>query len=143
MQFKKKQVRRVSLDITPLIDVVFLLLIFLLLSTTFIRSPGIHINLPSATIKQQSDKKKPLEISITKDERLYIFGKRIKKEKLKQELANHKHQLKSDTLIIRADGEVEHQLVVFVMDSAKQTGIHKLSIATQPGKTTRTKTSPQ
>ena len=141
MQFKKKQVRRVSLDITPLIDVVFLLLIFLLLSTTFISSPGIHINLPSATIKQKSEKQKSIEISITKDKKLYIFGKLINKKNIKQELANQKHQLKSQTLIIRADGQVEHQLVVFVMDSAKQAGINKLSIATQPKRPIQTKKS--
>jgi biopolymer transport protein ExbD len=141
MQFKKKHVRRMSMDITPLIDVVFLLLIFLLLSTTFISSPGIHINLPSAAIKQKSDKQKSLEISITKDDKLYIFGKIIKKNNLIQELSNQKHQLNSQTLIIRADGKVEHQLVVFVMDSAKQAGIKKLSIATQPKKSIRTKKS--
>jgi len=49
--------------------------------------------------------------------------------------------LNSQTLIIRADGKVEHQLVVFVMDSAKQAGIKKLSIATQPKKSIRTKKS--
>ena len=78
MQFKKKHVRRMSMDITPLIDVVFLLLIFLLLSTTFISSPGIHINLPSAAIKQKSDKQKSLEISITKI-RNQIYSTKINK----------------------------------------------------------------
>ena len=134
MQFKKKQSRRISLDITPLIDVVFLLLIFLLLSTTFIDSPGIHINLPSAASKQKSDTRKSLEVTITKENKIYIFGKDVKKDKLKQELANRISNPDTQALIIRADGKVEHQLVVFVMDSAKQAGIKKLSIATQPRK---------
>ncbi|MCP4750346.1 MAG: biopolymer transporter ExbD [Proteobacteria bacterium] len=131
MQFKKKQPKRLSIDITPLIDVIFLLLIFFMVSTTFITAPGIHVNLPTVSTKPKPTKQKSLEVSITSKNQIFLNGKSIKKHRLQKALARSKKETGRSTLIIRADGKVQHQLVVFVMDAAKQTGIGKLSIATK------------
>ncbi len=132
MQFRKKQSKQMTMDITPLIDVIFLLLIFFMVSTTFITAPGIHINLPTVSAKLQPEKKKSFEVSISEKNRFFFDGKSIKKRDLKKALIQAKKEGWTGSLIIRADGKVQHQQVVFVMDIAKQVNIHKLSIATQP-----------
>lgn len=131
MNFKKKQTKRLSLDITPLVDVIFLLLIFFMVSTTFITSPGIHVNLPQASIKAKTDKPESLEVVITEKHQYYLNGKLTKKNILRSALATEKKRTGFDKLIIRADGKVRHEEVVFTMDMAKQVGLHKLSIATK------------
>lgn len=130
MQFKKRNNKRLSLDITPLIDVIFLLLIFFMISTTFPDSPGIGVNLPYAETTAPPKVQKTFSISITAKSEMYIGGVLVEEKNLKTTLIQTKKRLKQDLLIIRADGDVKHEFVVFVMDTAKKAGIRKLSIAT-------------
>ena len=132
MKFKKRNGKRLSLDMTPLIDVIFLLLIFFMVSTTFITSPGIHVNLPEASAKAKSDKPKSLELVITEKHLFYLNGKSISKKKLRLALATAQKKTGFNKLIIRADGKVRHEEVVYAMDAAKRSGLHKLLIATKP-----------
>ena len=134
MQFKRRTIKRtqLSLDITPLIDVIFLLLIFFMISTTFIMNPGIKINLPEANAKAKSEKPKYIELVITKKSEYYVNNKKFARNNLKSALSAVKKQTKLDNLVIKADGKVRHEEVVFAMDQAKQVGLKKLSIATQP-----------
>lgn len=130
MQFKKRENRRVNLDITPLIDVIFLLLIFFMVSTTFLDSSGIKINLPVAETKTPAQKEEALEVTISAKKKIYVNGKPTELKRLVKRLKTVKKRVKQDLLIIRADGKVPHQLVVSVMDAGKRAGIKKLSIAT-------------
>ena len=130
MQFKKRDVKRLSLDITPLIDVIFLLLIFFMISTTFPDSPGIKVNLPPAHTTTPPKMQKTLSVAITAQNKMYVEGVLVQRRKLKAAILKAKKKVHEDMLVIRADGEVKHELVVFVMDTAKKAGIKKLSIAT-------------
>jgi biopolymer transport protein ExbD len=132
MQFRKRKSSNLNIDITPLIDVIFLLLIFFMISTTFINATGIQIELPTAISQPKPEKQKALEIAITAQQQLFLNGQPIKQKQLKNALVNAKQGRTSKGLTIRADGKVQHRLVVFVMDTAKQAGIHKFSIATRP-----------
>mgnify|MGYP003968711965 FL=1 len=134
MQFRKRKTPHLNIDITPLIDVIFLLLIFLMISTTFINATGIQIELPTTISKPKPQKQKSLEIAITAKQQIFFNGRPIKQKQLKKALIKAKQSYTQNGLIIRADGKVQHRLVVFVMDTAKQAGIHKFSIATRPGK---------
>lgn len=120
-----------SIDITPLVDVIFLLLIFFMVSTTFVTTSGINVNLPKASVKVMTDKKDSLELVITEKNKHFVNGKPILKTKLKSVLAASKKKSGYEKLIIRADGDVKHKDVVYAMDMAKQVGLHKLSIATK------------
>ena len=130
MQFKKREHKRLSLDVTPLIDVIFLLLIFFMISTTFPDSPGIKVNLPFAETKAPPKVEKNLSIYITEKNKMFINGVPVEEKTLKDSLIRAKNEMQQDLLIIKADGQVKHELVVYVMDSAKKAGIRKLSIAT-------------
>ncbi|MBU3917482.1 biopolymer transporter ExbD [bacterium] len=132
MRFKKRETKRLSLDVTPLIDVIFLLLIFFMVSTTFVTSPGIHVNLPKASTKAEIKKPKSIEVTITDKNRIFLNGQLVKEQELRESLAAIYKETGLNNLVIMADGKVFHELVVFVMDSANQVGIQKLSIATTP-----------
>ena len=131
MEFRKKKHRQIKLDVTPLIDVVFLLLIFFMISTTFITNPGINVRLPLAASKAKLENK-PIEIVITQDNRIFLDGKLINLADLRPVFEKKAATGMEKVLLLKADGRVEHRVVVNVLDIAKQAGIRKLSIATEP-----------
>ena len=118
-----------SIDIAPLVDVVFLLLIFFMLSTTFEIKPGIKVNLPEGTTKEIKSEPKDIKIYITKKEEIYFNGKRIDLTKLKKELSKIRNKKKM--IIIEADKFSYHGVVVSVMDVAKSLGFNNFAIATR------------
>lgn len=123
----------VFINLTPLIDVVFLLLIFFLLSTTFITIRyGIKVKLPTTTTLQERIEEN-IVISITKDNELYI-GRKWVKEKDLITLLRKDIKKKGALVLINADKDVKHGKVVKVMDLAKQAGVRNLGILTSPEK---------
>ncbi|MDH5559741.1 MAG: biopolymer transporter ExbD [Deltaproteobacteria bacterium] len=130
MKFKHKESKKLNIEITPLIDVIFLLLIFFMVSTTFISNPGIDVKLPEASQKPKDRKPQSLEIILTKDDQLYLDGKLISFKGLEETIRAKNDQRKISALVIKADGRARHQKVVSIMDAAKQAGIKKLSIGT-------------
>ncbi len=130
MQFKKREKKPIGLDLTPLIDVVFLLLLFFMVSTTFVNNPGIKLNLPEATTQPLTKPPKTIEIQITADHRIFISGRSIPASRLKVALQLLVKDQPRPVLIL-ADGQARHEMVVYVMDQATQAGLTKLSIATK------------
>ena len=116
-----------SLDLTPIVDVVFNLLIFFALSLNFAAtSGGINVKLPSAS-SAEPVKSENITINLTKDGKTYYNDKVSSKEDIKKKLSEVKN--KSSLIIIRADNLVEHGKVVEAMDLVKSEGFNKLAIA--------------
>lgn len=135
MEFRKKRRDSTSPDITPMVDVVFLLLIFFMLSTTFIVSPGIKINLPQAKAESVRHEKKDLRVKINAKGTIFFGEKRV--ESSDELMREFRESAKSDAdslVIIEADEETAHKYVVSVMDSAKTSGLRRLAIATKPSR---------
>ncbi len=130
MNFKERNKEtNFSIDIAPLVDVVFLLLIFFMLSTTFEIKPGLKVDLPEGTTKEIKTEQKDLKIYITKKEEIYFNGKKVSLDTLKNELS--KIQNKKKLIIIEADKFSYHGVVVSVMDVAKSLGFNNFAIATK------------
>lgn len=130
-----QQHKRDDLDvnITPLIDIVFLLLIFFMVSTTFERESEIDITLPEATIDAAKEAAEVIEITISADGTFFINGKRVINSQvatLKQALLKVANGREDPPIIISADAKATHQAVVSVMDAARQLGFIHLSFAT-------------
>lgn len=130
-----QQHKRDDLDvnITPLIDIVFLLLIFFMVSTTFERESEIDITLPEATIDAGKEVSDVIEITISADGSFFINGKRVINKQvatLKQALLKVANGREDPPIIISADAKATHQAVVSVMDAARQLGFIHLSFAT-------------
>ncbi|MDI6703733.1 MAG: biopolymer transporter ExbD [bacterium] len=131
MRFREREKPRLGLEIAPLIDVVFLLLIFFLLSSSFIFQPGIKVKLPEATTSEIKPKK-DIFITITKDEALYLNGKITDMETLSSQLKKLILEDKQRFVIIKADKDTRHGKVVEVLDISKMVGVERLGIATSP-----------
>lgn len=127
MEFERGQ-----LDITPLIDVVFLLLIFFMLTSSYIFQPGIKINLPRA-ITSEAIQEKNLVITISAEGLIYFNQHLIS---LKQLTVNLEKAAQEDRpLLIRADRKASLGKVVQIWDLSREAGLSQINIATdQPKK---------
>jgi biopolymer transport protein ExbD len=131
MQLSNGRPRRVALDLTPLIDVVLMLVLFFMLTTTFVLSPGVQVDLPQGSSLQQPRESDAI-ITITKDGAVYFQDAQVSLETLQAVLQRAKSQQPGLRVVIKADTVVQHGRVVEVMDMAKLVGIERLAIATAP-----------
>jgi biopolymer transport protein ExbD/biopolymer transport protein TolR len=140
MQFKKSRRVDPRVDITPLIDVVLLLVIFFMLTTTFIGAPAIKVNLPTSSAKEITKEQKEVKVTITKDGSLFVeraageTGDPVTLKELEKVLTRAARDDRETMVIIRADENTTHGKVVAVMDVAKNTGLNRLAIATKAAK---------
>lgn len=117
---------------SSLTDIVFLLLIFFLLSSSFVLQTGIKVQLPkSATAEQQPQTQ--IVITVTTDGRIYLNTEQLTVDALGARLAPLVSRDPEKLVIIKADQSVSLQSAVQVMDIAKGVGAQRLLIATQPG----------
>lgn len=131
---RTKRETELDINITPLIDVVFLLLIFFMVSTTFQRESEITIELPESSGKAAETAEKVIEISIDNEGRYFVNQRRIKDtdiETLKSAIKITRGDTKEPKLIISADKMTPHQSVVRAMDAARQLGLVHLTFATK------------
>ena len=123
------------MDLTSLIDVVFLLLIFFMVSTTFERQTSLQVDLPEASaVENPQDKPDRLELVIDDTGRMYLNDRQLvdsREETLKAAFAEAVGRDRTLPLVLRADRMTPHHHVVTAMDVAAQMGFSNLSIATQ------------
>lgn len=132
MNFGSRRREEPDLNITPLIDVVFLLLIFFMVSTSFNKEAEITIDLPEAVSTKKNESDKPLIVNVDATGRYFIESKLYSKEALQKRLMQMASgQARKSKLIISADANSPHQSVVTVMDISRELGILNLSFATQ------------
>lgn len=131
MNFKRERRTRgiVALEVTPLVDIVFLLLIFFLLTATYVKNPNLDINLPKASINQVTSHKRDITIAIRKDGELRYDNQEVAPQKLEGILRAEFAEDQESIVVIRADEGTRHGRVVEVMDLAKRVGFAKLAIA--------------
>lgn len=134
MQFRRQSREEDSVNLTPLIDVVFLLLIFFMVSTTFTEETHLSIDLPEAVGDPKSDSSDRLDIVIGADGAFSVNGQALVNNKIETLKSALEKLSTGDTklpLTITADAKTPHQAVVTAMDAAGQLGFAKLSITTR------------
>jgi len=134
LKFARRSRSDVEVNLTPLIDVVFLLLIFFMVSTTFTKESQLSIDLPEASGEPISRSEKTLEISITRSGEFAINEVALVNNQLKTLISALQKVSAGDStlpLIITADSATPHQAVVTAMDAAGQLGFSHLSITTK------------
>lgn len=136
MKFSRRGRHEASVELTPLIDVVFLLLIFFMVSTTFIRETQLKIDLPEAAGELQEIEEDVIEITVDRlgdyavNDRLLVNNEmRTLIRALEKVLAEGEGA--GTRLIITADANAAHQSVVRAMDAAGKVGLTRISITTQ------------
>jgi biopolymer transport protein ExbD len=138
MKFRRRPRTEVSIELTPLIDVVFLLLIFFMVSTTFIRETQLDLNLPEASGDLQQPEDQSIVVTIAEDGTYAVNDQALVNNQLATLMRALQQQMAENDapkqLIITADANATHQAVVRAMDAAGQVGLTSLSITTQAPK---------
>ncbi|MFZ5516363.1 MAG: ExbD/TolR family protein [Candidatus Zhuqueibacterota bacterium] len=130
MQLKSTRNRKVSINITSLVDVQFILLIFFMVSTSFTEQQGMKLELPESA-SAASEKIKELILEIRNDDILILNNEQVAMNDLSAKFKQLIPSLKDKSLVLKADKHVSHGTVVQVMDIAKLSGLEKLIIATK------------
>lgn len=130
MARKRKGWEERSIDMTPMIDCVFQLLIFFMVTTVFAVQSGLKVDLPQAATSD-APPEKDLSITISEKGEMDLNGSRVTMDNLEEQLRIQKDIFGSKVLIIKADKKTLHGIVVDVMDAAKVVGIDQLAIATE------------
>ncbi len=131
---QKKPRRQPEINLTPMIDVVLQLIIFFIVTTTFISiESGAKVNLPSADFSK-IEEVKTITVTITENNMLYVNGALVDANELPSAVVVAVRNEPEATVIVEADKQVLHGKVVSVMDILKKAGAEKIAIATQPTK---------
>ena len=125
--------REPDFNLTPMIDCVFLLLIFFMVTTVFKQPYSLQLELPEAQQAQRVQEKK-LVSSITADGRMEINRELVSPSDLEQVLLRHKQGTRSLTLIVRTDRETRHKHLLDLIEVAKRLRIEKVVLATEDEK---------
>jgi len=130
MEFERRRHKHDFINIAPLVDVVFLLLLFFMLTSHLIQEPAIKIKLPeSKTAEVQDDQIKT--ILITKNAEIYFMDKRIDIDNLQRAILESTSDIEKEFLRIKADRETDVGILVNVIDKIKILGITNFSIITE------------
>ena len=134
MNFRPRKKEEPEINLIPFIDVLLVILIFLMLSTTYSKFTELQISLPVADADQARDRPKEIIVAVTADGRYAVNKKPVEGRSvdiLAAELSAAAAGAADAMLIVSADATAAHQSVINVMDAARRAGIAKLTFATQ------------
>ena len=131
---KKKAEDSQEVDLTPMLDVVFIMLIFFIVTASFVKEKGLDLNRPSKNQNQQQDEsKKSIVINITNRNQVWIQKRPIDIRSVKANVARLMAENPGAGVVIRAEGESKNGLMIQVMDQAKQAGAGSVALTQGTG----------
>ncbi len=130
MRFRQRPRDPVDLNLTPLIDIVFLLLIFFMVTTTFQREEVLRLKLPSAETGRRVEEGEVLRLTISPEGEFRLEGRRIDRVSLKAALSRFRRSHPRALLVIAADRKSYHGDVIHALDAAKAVGFRRILFAT-------------
>ncbi len=129
MRFKKEKDEEPGINMVPLIDVLFLILVFLLLTSTFDIATGIRIQLPKVMNQIVGQERVNINLLIDQTGQIFHEGKKIEMTALREHLEKIIKEKGPVNLVLQADKETHHGIVVETMDIAKNAGVQSVIIA--------------
>lgn len=122
-----------AMNFIPLIDIALTLVIILMVTTAFIRPPGVSLKLPeTATREGAPETPKDLTIAVGEDGRLFMDGQPSNAAACQARLIQVATKDKQARVLVRGDRQVEYQRVMDVMDMARQAGLTRISLLSDP-----------
>ena len=134
MNFRKPRPEEPEINLIPFIDVLLVILIFLMLSTTYSKFTELQVTLPVADAEKARDRPREVIVSVAADGRYAINRKPVEGrsvELLAAELTTAASGIDDPVVIVSADATAAHQSVINVMDAARRAGLAKLTFAAQ------------
>ena len=123
-----EQEEEATIDLTPLMDIVFIMLIFFIVTTSFIKEAGVDINRPSANTAERKERGNIL-VAITANDEIWIDKRRVDIRAVRANIERLKAENPEGSVVIQADKESKNGLLVQVMDQARLAGVANISIA--------------
>ncbi|MEC7121231.1 MAG: biopolymer transporter ExbD [Pseudomonadota bacterium] len=134
MKFRKPKIEPMEMNLTPMIDCLLFLVVFLLLSTTFNQHSRLNLVLPEATGVPESKHPKKVDIAVNTEGQYHVNGQALQGDGEAELTAALRQAAAGDTslpLVIAADGKASHQSVVRIMDVAGKLGFVNINISTR------------
>lgn len=116
-----------KVDMTPMLDIVFIMLIFFIVTTSFVKEKGIEVNRPEDNQKSQS-KSKNVSISIDDNGSIIMNGRQVDIKRVTANIQSFLAENNTNTAVVQAHKNTPHGVVVEVLDQAQLAGIEKLSV---------------
>ena len=130
MNLLQKPPKKIALNITPLIDVLFILIIFFTVSSTFLEQPGIELKLPDAESSQTHTAQKVI-VYVDKKDEVFLNDQQLDVDELAESVKQKLEETKEKSVVLRADTEVDHGMIIHIMDLLRKKGIYKIIISTE------------
>lgn len=119
-----------DIDITPMLDVVFIMLIFFIVTASFVKESGIEVNRPDASTSQSKPRANIL-IAINDNDEIWINKRRVDESQVRANIERLHAENPQGSVVIQADEEARTKKLVAVMDAARQAGVYDVSLATE------------
>ena len=119
-----------EIDITPMLDVVFIMLIFFIVTASFVKESGIEVNRPDASTAQAKPRANIL-IAISANDEIWINKRRVEESQVRANIERLHAENPQGSVVIQADEEAKTRKLVAVMDAARQAGVYDVSLATE------------
>lgn len=117
-----------TVDITPMLDVVFIMLIFFIVTATFVKQSGIEVNQPQASTAVVQEKANIL-IAIDVDNKIWINRREVDIRALRANIERLHAENPKGTVVIQADRDSTNEILVQVMDASRKAGVYEIAIA--------------
>ncbi|MGD8525557.1 MAG: biopolymer transporter ExbD [Thioalkalispiraceae bacterium] len=121
-----------NIDITPMLDIVFIMLIFFVVTTSFVKESGIDVNRPTASTSERKETGNIL-VAISDDNNVWIDKRRVDPDAIRPNIERLHAENPGGAVVIQADKQSTSGLLVKVMDQIRLAGVSNISIAAQPG----------
>lgn len=132
MRQRRSKLGEIVIEVTPLVDVIFLLLLFFILTTTFtVEEQSINVELPKALSGTKGMNTDTIVIFIDSKDKVVIDGKGVSLDNIEGVLSKLKEKHKFSKAIIKADESSHHGVVVSVMDALRLVGIYDIKLAVE------------
>ncbi len=120
-----------EMNLIPLIDIALTLLIILMVTTAFVRNPGVNLNLPKTNTREGSpETEKDITISVTTDGTLYLNGKKTDEAAVRTALSDTASHARDARVLIKGDRAAPYARIMDVMDLARSAGLTKITLPT-------------
>ncbi|MDF1762485.1 MAG: biopolymer transporter ExbD [Oleibacter sp.] len=119
-----------EIDITPMLDVVFIMLIFFIVTASFVKESGIEVNRPDANTSMAKPKANIL-IGINANNEIWINKRQVEESQVRANIERMHAENPQGTVVIQADEEAKTRKLVAVMDAARAAGVYDISLATE------------
>lgn len=129
MKLSEKHPKKIGINLTPLIDVLFILIIFFTVSSTFLEQPGIELKLPDAESSQSHTAQKVI-IYVDKNEMIFLNADSVEIDHIAEAVEALISAQTDKSVVLHADKEVSHGIIIRIMDLLRKRGIYKIVVST-------------